>query len=309
MDARRPSVSVVIPFVGSAADLDRLVRDLGTLELAPADELIIVDNRPPGSPPLPAAGLPPVGRLARADRLPGPAYARNCGADDAHGEWLVFLDADTRPKAGLLDAYFDPEPEAETAVLAGGIVDVALRSTVVSRHDVTRQRMSEGMTLRRTGSPYAQTANCAVRRVAFRGVGGFGEQARGEDADLCFRLRQAGWALEERPRAQVEHTAREAVRPWLSQQLRHGRSAAWLNRRWPGEFPARGVRFVGNRTLHLGGHAVAALARGDTEEAAFTALDLARIWAFELGRLTPERPRRWRGPGRVRPDLPGQGAD
>jgi GT2 family glycosyltransferase len=293
MDASRPTVSVVIPFVGSAAELDRLLDGLEALELARGDELVIVDNRPPGSPALAAARLPAGGRLARAERLPGPGHARNRGAEETSGDWLVFIDSDTRPEAQLLDAYFDPEPRAPTGVLAGGILDVARRSTIVSRHDVARQRMSQEMTLRRAGSPYAQTANCAVRRVAFEAVGGFDEQAHGEDADLCFRLREAGWELEERPGARVQHTSREAVRPWLSQQLRHGREAGWLNRRWPGEFPARGARFVGNRTLHLGAHVMAALARGEAEEAAFLALDLARIWAFELGRLAPERPRRW----------------
>jgi GT2 family glycosyltransferase len=205
----------------------------------------------------------------------------------------VFIDADTRPEPGLLEAFFEPAPRPETAVLAGTIVDVAIRSTLVSRHDVARQRMSQDMTLRRS-RPYAQTANCAVRRSAFESVGGFGEQARGEDADLCFRLYAAGWELEERPAARVEHRAREAFADWLSQQSRHGRAAAWLDRRYPGEFPGRGWRFLVNRLVHLGVDAVTASARGEREQAGFALLDLTRIWAVELGRIRPERPRRWR---------------
>lgn len=293
MSTARPPVSVIVPFVGSPADLDRLIEDLRTLERKPGDELIIVDNRHPHSAPLRPA--PPAGdiRLERADRVPGPASARNRGAEAAVGEWLVFIDADTRPAEGLLDAYFDAPPEPDTGVLAGAIVDVAARRTLVARHDVIRQRMSQDMTLQRTGSPYAQTANCAVRREAFQAVGGFDELARGEDADLCFRLREAGWALEQRPQARVEHLARETFRGWLSQQLRHGRSAAWLNRRYPGEFPARGFRFLINRLVHLGAHVLGSLFRGQTEEAGFALLDLIRIFAFELGRVAPERPRGW----------------
>lgn len=280
---------MVIPFAGSAADLHRLAADLEALARRPGDELIVVDNRRPGAPALAVPGV----RIERADRLPGPAPARNCGAAAASGDWLVFIDADTRPGPDLLDAYFDPLPQPATGVLAGAIVDVAVRPTIIARHDVARQRMSQDMTLRRD-SPYAQTANCAVVRAAFESVGGFDEHARGEDADLCFRLLAEGWKLEQRPAARVEHRARETFSDWLSQQIRHGRGAAWLNRRYPGEFPPRGWRFLINRLLHLGIKAGRALLRGDREEAGFALLDLVRIWGFELGRLSPERPRRWR---------------
>ena len=60
-----------------------------------------------------------------------------------------------------------------------------------------------------------------MRADAFAAVGGFDERARcGEDADLCFRLARAGWALEERPAAFVEHPTRA-----------HARRAA--RARWP----------------------------------------------------------------------------
>ena len=73
--------------------------------------------------------------------------------------------------------------------------------------------MSQRVTLDRAGTPYAQTANCAVRRVAFEAVGGFDEQARcGEDADLCFRLAALGWGLGERPEALVVHRTRAPQR-------------------------------------------------------------------------------------------------
>jgi GT2 family glycosyltransferase len=291
MASPRPSVSVIVPFAGTSAELTGLVNQLEALTRGAEDEVIIVDNCRLGAPstdPLPG-GI----RVELGNRLPGPAYARNCGAALAAGEWLLFIDADTQPEAGLLDAYFDPPPGSKTAVLAGAIVDVAQRQTLVARHDVARGRMGQNMTLRRRGTPYAQTANCAVLRAAFQEVGGFDENGRGEDADLCFRLAQGGWGLEERPSARVEHRAKETFRAWLSQQLRHAGSAAWLNRRWPGEFPAPGLRFLANRVLHLGRNAVVSLLRGDTEQAGYAALDLIRVFAFALGRLGPKRARGW----------------
>jgi GT2 family glycosyltransferase len=292
MASPRPSVSVIVPFAGTPAELTSLLGDLGTIIRGPQDEVIVVDNRRAGAPspePPPRDGI----RVQVGNLLPGPAYARNCGAEAATGEWLLFIDADTHPDSGLLDAYFEPMPRASTAVLAGAIVDIAQRPTLMARHDVARGRMGQNMTLRRRGTPYAQTANCAVRREAFQDVGGFDEQGRGEDADLCFRLARAGWELEDRPRARVEHRAKESFSAWLSQQLRHAGSAAWLNRRWPGEFPAPGMRFLANRTLHLGREAVVSLMRRDTERAGFAALDLIRIYAFQFGRLRAQRTRGW----------------
>jgi len=48
-------------------------------------------------------------------------YARNVGAEAARCEWILFIDADTRPPASLLDEYFAEPPASTVAALAGGI--------------------------------------------------------------------------------------------------------------------------------------------------------------------------------------------
>lgn len=285
--AARPHVSVIVPFAGSPAELDRLVESLTALQRRPGDEVIVIDNREQA-----ASAQPPAASITvhPANAIASPAFARNAGARLTLGEWLVFVDADTRPDPQLLDAYFSPSPAPETAILAGAVVDVADDDTLVARHDVARRRMSQEMTLRREGRPYAQTANCAVRRSAFETVGGFEPEARaGEDADLCFRLQRAGWRLEERSAATVEHRARRTLRACLAQNVHHGAGVGWLNRRWPGEFPAPGPRWLVVRTLRLIGRALRALANRDPQEAAFTVLDLAEVSARDMGRLTSNR--------------------
>ena len=94
--------------------------------------------------------------------------------------------------------------------------------------------MSQENTLHDPRWGYAQTANAAFRRTAFEEVGGFEEHARsGGDADLCFRLRAAGWELVYRPEAMVVHRNRTTLRSLLRQRARHGAGSAWLNRRNP----------------------------------------------------------------------------
>ena len=263
----RPSAAVIVPFFGSEAGLILLRQRLSVLSRRPGDEVIVSDNR------------------EHSTHTPG--FARNRGADGSTAEWLVFVDADTIPEPDLLDAYFEPLPDESTAILAGAIRDVAApHAGVVARHAVVREHMSHVTTLSRDGMPYAQTANCAVRRSAFEAAGGFDESARaGEDADLCFRLQRAGWRLETRGAAAVAHEGRDTLGAWLAQLIVHGSGAAWLARRWPEQFPPARPWSLLARLAHHFAEALRALVHADRDAAAFAWLDLVGTCAFELGRL------------------------
>jgi len=284
----RPSASVIVPFAGSQEELRAAVSRLGALRRGDWDELIVADNR--AAPREPEA-LGPV-RWVRAGGVAAPGAARNAGARAASGEWLVFVDADAEPDAGLLDAFLDPPPGARVGVLAGGIEDVAARDSLAARYVSARAMMDQRTTLVHPHGPYAQTANCAVRREAFEAVRGFDESARwGEDADLCWRLRAAGWELEERPGARVAHRNRETLRTLLAQQAGHGAGARWLDRAHPGSSPAPGARQLAGQARWCLRRALAARRRGDREAARFALVDLAARLAFEAGRLRSNAPK------------------
>jgi GT2 family glycosyltransferase len=141
--------------------------------------------------------------------------------------------------------------------------------------------------------PYAQTANCMVRRAAFEAIGGFVDDVRsGGDADLCFRLLAAGWTLERRPSADVVHRNRRTVASLIGQKARHGSGAAWLDARYAGTFPRRRtsslVRFTARETK------AALTPGGRVGDRAPALLDAVLAWAFELGRLLPNNVRRAR---------------
>ena len=282
--AMRPAVDVVVPFAGTQEALDALVTRMRALDLRDDDTLTIVDNR---------ADAQAAGDVV----IPAPAqqssyYARNRGAERGSGAWLLFLDGDVDPPPDLIDRYFDPEPYERTGVVGGGITDAPLPDspTRAERYAVEFGQMSQDNTLGLGVWAYAQTANALVRREAFDELGGFEEGIRsGGDADLCFRIRTAGWDIESRPDAGVIHHNRATTRAFLRQKLRHGSGIGWLDKRYPGAFPARSrlgyLKWFAQELVKLASRSV----RGERAQALDDFFAVLVLGAIELGRFFPNR--------------------
>jgi GT2 family glycosyltransferase len=210
----------------------------------------------------------------------------------------MFLDADTEPTdAGLLDRYFEPLPDPETVLLAGGIVDepVAPDAPGPARYAHLRRTLSQERTLGGDERfAFAQTANLACRRAAFAAAGGFREDIRAaEDADLSYRLKAAGGRIERREHAAVIHHNRRTVRAFIAQAALHGAGAAWLDSHYPGAFPARrlpGLAWWGLRTSARG--AARRLRTGDRDALIQGIYEPLWELAFELGRSRSVHERR-----------------
>ena len=280
----------MLPFKGSDADLERVAERLAGLAIGAGDTLTIADNRP-GAAGSGRGAVQVIGAGAKQTSY----FARNAGAALGSAPWLVFLDADVLPPADLLDRYFVDAPRDTTGVLAGAVVDEEpddTTDTAANRYAFLKSSMSQEITLADDGWPFAQTANAAVRRTAFDQIGGFEESVRsGGDADLCFRLRAAGWELERRPQAAAVHRNRATIPRMLAQRARHGAGAGWLATRWPGAMPRRRWPGLALWSTKRAMHGLVAAAKQDRDEALLGLLDGPTVWAFELGRLIPNRPR------------------
>jgi glycosyltransferase involved in cell wall biosynthesis len=287
---QRPNVDVVIPFAGPQAELDQLLAHTRSIRMGTGDTLTVVDNRAQGEPSADE-------RVVAARERRSSYHARNQGAARGGADWIVFVDADVEPAPDLLDRYFAREPDWRTAVLAGGVVDEpidpASGRSAAARYAHLKGRMGQANTLRSGEWGYAQTANCAVRRSAFEAVDGFRDEIRSAgDADLCYRLRRAGWELEERPEATVVHRSRRTLRSMLRQRLRHGSGIGWLEREYPGSFPRKNPLGLAKWSIGSLARAILLGMQGKLDAALVASIEPFEVWALEIGRMMPNTTRR-----------------
>jgi GT2 family glycosyltransferase len=200
----RPFFTVIVPVYRQWEFVPRLLASLERQSWPAADvEILLVNNGPEDeTPPL---ILPPNARLLTCIE-PGSYAARNAGSAVAHGEWLVFTDADCRPHRGWLAAF--AQVAAETSdLLAGPIVAVCEASTPNAYQIYDQLRGIPQARYVRNG--YAATANLAVARQAFETAGGF-DPARfsGGDAAFCRKAGRKGYRVRLVKAAVVDHPCR-----------------------------------------------------------------------------------------------------
>jgi hypothetical protein len=262
-------VSVVLPFYGDEMGGREAIGVLDALQRREDDELLLADNTPDGV----AGGLPAPADLTVVDAsaVRSPYSARNMGAARARCEWLLFIDGDCRPRPDLLDRFFEPHPRAGLGALAGQVLGASDQPGLVPSYIRSRGFLRQDLNARHVYRPMAVTANLLVRRSAFESIDGFVEGARsGADADFCWRLQEAGWALELREAATVEHWHRETLPALLRQVARDGAGLRWLEQRHPGSSPRP---LLARRLARSVGGAAVWTVRGKPEAAAFKLVD------------------------------------
>lgn len=124
----------------------------------------------------------------------GPASARNFGANQATGQWLLFNDSDCIPTGTLLTGYL--RADNSSLAYAGNIK--ALGQDRLSKYYESQEILIPLKTYndkKEFVPQYLITANTLVWTATFFEVGGFNENiniAGGEDVDFGLRLSQLG---------------------------------------------------------------------------------------------------------------------
>lgn len=238
-------------------------------------------------------------RVLTSTTSAGPATARNRLLAAATTRFVAFLDSDCLPPRGwlrpLLPHFADP---AVAAVAPRVAVDPG-SARLLDRYETVRSPLDLGSRAAavRPGSPvsYLPAAALVVRRDAARAVGGFEPRLRhGEDVDLVWRLRAAGWTVRFEPASTVFHPARSGLVELARQRFGYGTSAAALARRHPGTLrPLAGAHWVLASWLATRGPRwlAPALAAGSTARLARRLDRWPHRWAAAT-RLTAQQHRR-----------------
>jgi GT2 family glycosyltransferase len=265
----RTDLSVIVPVRNGASSLGPLLQSLESQTLDRARfEVIVVDNdSSDGTADVALAHGATVVHEPVANR----SRARNCGVAAAQTSLYAFTDADCVAHPDWLEQLVRC---ADAAPLVAG--EVELR---VSEHP---NRVERFETLWRFGQRawveqgWAATANLLVRAEAYQAIGGFDPSWRhiGEDADFCFRARDAGYELGYCPDAVVEHLGERQLRPFLRRSFLHGYSVNQAYYRFGTGYrawrePARAL--AGDRALRDIGHSPDGFSRDEWRRMALMA--------------------------------------
>lgn len=147
------------------------------------------------------AGIPPGVQVVIADEQQ--PFAENCnlGAEYSSGELLVFLNDDTLPQPGWVDALTDPFADERIGITGARLTYPDGRIQHAGIHFVREYGVLTAYnTLQDLPSRYVEavTGAClAIRRELFEDLGGFDTGYRNgyEDVDLCLRARAEGWRV------------------------------------------------------------------------------------------------------------------
>jgi len=173
----------------------------------------------------------------------GPAAARNAGWKAASGEIICFTDSDCIPEKDWIRKMVD-KYHLDDVGGVGGSYDIANKESVLAEciHEeiVQRHKKATGET------DYLGSFNVSYRRRVLEEVGGFNKSfkhASGEDNDLSYRVKKAGYKLIFDKNIEVAHYYQTDLLKYLKEQYRHGYWRMKLYRLHP--YMAKGDSYAG----------------------------------------------------------------
>lgn len=162
----------------------------------------------------------------------GPAAARNHGARETSGEYIVFLDDDCALPPDWLKQV---QAHAEQDAIVGGCTVNRLVDNVFSQaSQVLIDYLYSYYNRDRDRGTFLTSNNMILPRRLFESIQGFDldfSDAAAEDRDFCARLLHAGFAIKYRPAIKIHHYHHMQLGGYWRQHYRYGYSAQLYHRK------------------------------------------------------------------------------
>jgi glycosyltransferase involved in cell wall biosynthesis len=238
-------ITIVIPAYNSARTLSRCLGACSSQEFPGSFEVIVVDD----------GSADDTASIARQfdvryihQRHAGPAAARNTGWKAASGRIICFTDADCVPETAWIRKISNSF-SVSGADAVGGSYSYSGNDglgRIIHAEIAARHAKIGGAT------DFLGSFNLAVKRDVLTETAGFNEaykNASGEDNDLCYRLKKAGFTLYFERSIVVDHRHTWTLVSYLRSQARHGYWRMKLYKDHPRM--ARGDQYAGVRDFAL----------------------------------------------------------
>ena len=216
--------SIIVPIFNEVKLTEQCLTHLASVTDGVTYEVILIDNASTDKTPEFLSTLGGDVQVIRNQENLGFAKACNQGARVAAGKYLVFLNNDTIPQHGWLQALVDEaDSHADVAVVGSKLLyaddTVQHAGVVFSRLDGLPHhwgtKISKNSPLVNQRREYkAVTAACMlVKREYFDRVGGFDEEYLNgfEDVDLCLTIRKDGGKIVYQPKSCLYHLESQSV--------------------------------------------------------------------------------------------------
>lgn len=207
------SVSVVIPNLNSPI-LDRVVAALRKQTVPPQEIIVVGQDR------YNLVQADGIVQLLNTPQRVSAARARNLGARQAVGEYLLFVDADCIASPTLVECML-ARRAGDARVVGGGVQWP--RQNYWTLCDNLLSFAPFHVSAPAGTRPYLPSLNLSIERQLFLRLGGFDESypgAAGEDTEFSLRLRTYGHVLHFEPGAHVTHQPERATARAVWRHLR-----------------------------------------------------------------------------------------
>ena len=214
------SVSIVIPAYNSQETIAQTIESCISQSYETDDlEIVVVDD---GSTDDTAEIIKkrPVRFISQDNN--GPAAARNAGWKAASGEIVCFTDSDCVPEEEWVEKIVAKYTSDDIGGV-GGSYEIANKESLLAEciHDEIIQKHAATP----AETDFLGSFNVSYRKRVLQEVGGFDEsfrRASGEDNDLAYRVKKAGYRLIFDKETKVAHYHQSSLVKYLKEQCRHG---------------------------------------------------------------------------------------